>query len=212
MPQPTNNLAPETTNVNRLANQTAQLPAEWNKILPPNSAAYETAVLLHSTGQLPKINFANLSDSGRSGEYDKTSNAITIDTNNKNLAMTLPHELTHALRYVIQDKVREIGATARQTGIPPTGASKQLFDAWYKLDPELTKMKPLNYPDPAYQNYRFSFNEAPAFAVGNMESPQKSFSRANYFMSSPGGSHYDATIAQEQAILRDLYARQRNVK
>ena len=203
MPTP-NKLAPAP--VNALA--APQLPAEWNNFLAPGSAAHEAAILLNSTGQLPKISFAKLSESGRSGEYDRASNSITIDTNNKNLASTLPHELTHALRYVMQDKVRGLGAASQQTGKPLTGADQQLFDAWYKLDPRDSKINPLNYPDPAYQKYRFSFTEAPAFAVGNMENPQKFSSKGDYYMTSPGGRHYDATMAQEQAILRDLYARQ----
>jgi len=217
MPQPTNKLA--SMPVNALAayatapqDRPAQLPAEWGKFLAPGSAAYEAAVLLNATGQLPKIGFAKLSETGRSGEYDRQSNSITLNTDSKNLASTLPHELTHALRYVMQDKARGIGEAARQTGVPPAGVDKQLFDAWNKLDPDLAKMKPLKYPDPAYQNYRFSFTEAPAFAVGNMENPKQSFSKAEYYGTSPGGSHYDATLAQEQAILRDLYARQANVK
>jgi hypothetical protein len=193
-----------------LLNKVKELPAEWRKILAPDSAAYEAAVLLNSTGQLPKISFSKLSEEGRSGEYDRKSNSITLNKNSKNSEITLPHELTHALRYVMQDKVRGIGETYRQTGIPPSGIDKQLFDAWDKLDPDLSKMKPLKYPDPAYQNYRFSFTEAPAFAVGNMENPKKSFSKGEYYMTSPAGSHYDATMAQEQAILRDLYARKLN--
>jgi hypothetical protein len=216
MPQP-NKLAPAP--VNALAtyatapqDQVAQLPAEWGKILNPNSAAYETAVLLHSTGQLPKISFTKLSQAGRSGEYDRQSNSIAIDKNNKNLDATLAHELTHALRYAIQNKVRGLGEAARQTGVPLAGVDKQLYDAWNKLDPDLTKMKPLNYPDPAYQKYRFSFTEAPAFAVGNMDNPKQFVSKGEYFMTNPGGSHYDATMATEQAILRDLYARQANIK
>ena len=193
-----------------LLNKVKELPAEWRKILAPDSAAYEAAVLLNSTGQLPKISFSKLSEEGRSGEYDRKSNSITLNKSSKNSEITLPHELTHALRYVMQDKARDIGETARQTGIPPTGIDKQLFDAWNKLDPDLSKMKPLQYPDQAYQNYRFSFTEAPAFAVGNMENPKQSFSKGEYYMTSPAGSHYDATMAQEQAILRDLYARKLN--
>ena len=195
-----------------LLNKVKELPAEWRKILAPDSAAYEAAVLLNSTGQLPKISFSKLSEEGRSGEYDRKSNSITLNKSSKNSEITLPHELTHALRYVMQDKVRGIGETYRQTGIPPSGIDKQLFDAWDKLDPDLSKMTPLKYPDPAYQNYRFSFTEAPAFAVGNMENPKKSFSKGEYYMTSPAGSHYDATMAQEQAILRDLYARKLNLK
>ena len=193
-----------------LLNKVKELPAEWRKILAPDSAAYEAAVLLNSTGQLPKISFSKLSEEGRSGEYDRKSNSITLNKSSKNSEITLPHELTHVLRYVMQDKVRGIGETYRQTGIPPSGIDKQLFDAWDKLDPDLSKMNPLKYPDPAYQNYRFSFTEAPAFAVGNMENPKKSFSKGEYYMTSPAGSHYDATMAQEQAILRDLYARKLN--
>lgn len=208
MPQPTNRLAAAPVN----ALVAPQLPAEWGKFLAPGSAAYEAAILLNSTGQLPKIGFAKLSETGRSGEYDRQSNSITLNTDSKNLASTLPHELTHALRYVMRDKVRGIGEAARQTGVPPAGVDKQLYDAWDKLDPRESKIDPLKYPDPAYQNYRFSFNEAPAFAVGNMENPKQSFSRGEYYMTSPGGSHYDATLAQEQAILRDLYARQANIK
>ena len=98
-----------------------------------------------------------------------------------------------------------MGASAQQTGNPLVGINKQLFDAYYKLDPDFFKIPKLNYPDQEYQNYRYSYNEAPAFGVGNMES------KADYYSTSPGGKHYDATMAQEQAILRDLYARQLNV-
>lgn len=214
----TNNLAPQATGVNRLIDWFSQkinpspeqaptqtsLPSEWSKFVMPNSAAYEAAVLLNATGQLPKINFTNISKNGRSGEYDRESNSINIDSKT-NSQSTLPHELTHALRYVLQNKVREMGASAQQTGNPLVGINKQLFDAYYKLDPDFFKIPKLNYPDQEYQNYRYSYNEAPAFGVGNMES------KADYYSTSPGGRHYDATMATEQAILRDLYARQLNV-
>lgn len=193
-----------------LLNKVKELPAEWKKILAPDSAAYEAAVLLNSTGQLPKINFSKIPEGGVSGLYNKELNSVTIDADKKSSEITLPHELTHALRYVMRDKVRALGTEAERTGRPFTNAEQQLFDAWYKLDPDLSKIKPLKYPDPAYQNYRFSFTEAPAFAVGNMENLNKFVSKADYYATSPGGSHYDATMAQEQAILRDLYARQLN--
>ncbi|MEI6484476.1 MAG: hypothetical protein WCO62_13750 [Betaproteobacteria bacterium] len=214
MAEPTNALAPAPVNALATApqNRAAQLPAQWGKFLTPNSAAYEAAVLLNSTGQLPKINFANFSEPGRSGEYDRKLNAITLAANRENLARTLPHELTHALRGVMEDKVRGISEAAKQTKTPLAGFDKQLVDAWYKLDPDFSKLPSLQYPDADYQNYRFSFGEAPAFAVGNMEDPRKSLSRAEYYSTSPGGGHYDATMATEQAILRDLYARQANVK
>ena len=207
MPQP-NSFAPAPVN----ALVAPQLPAEWGKFLAPGSAAHEAAILLNATGQLPKISFSKIPEGGVSGLYDKELNSITIDANKKNPEITLPHELTHALRYVMQDKVRKLGAAAQQTGKPLTGADQQLFDAWYKLDPDFSKIPKLQYPSSGFQNYRFSFTEAPAFAVGNMENPKQSLSKAEYYMTSPGGSHYDATMAQEQAILRDLYARQANIK
>ena len=207
MPTP-NKLAPAPVN----ALVAPQLPAEWGKLLTPGSAAHEAAILLNSTGQLPKINFSKIPEGGVSGLYNKELNSVTIDANKKSAEITLPHELTHALRYALQSKAREIGDTALQTGKFPSETDKQFYDAWYKLDPDLSKMSPLKYPDPAYQNYRFSFTEAPAFAVGNMENPKQSLSKAEYYGTSPGGSHYDATMAQEQAILRDLYARQANIK
>jgi len=195
-----------------LLKKSKELPSEWEKVLTPNSAAYEAAVLLNSTGQLPSIVFSAIPEAGVSGEYDKKTNSITLDSSKKKNDATLPHELTHALRYVLQSKAREIGDTALQTGKFPTGIDKQYYDAWYKLDPDLSKLTPMQYPDRNYQQYRFSFNEAPAWAVGNMENPQKSFTKGEYVMTSPGGGHYDATMATEQAILRDLYARQLNQK
>jgi hypothetical protein len=213
---PQNALAPTPANAlsqqSLLAGKAAQLPAEWANLLRSNSAAYEIATLLNATGQLPKIGFAKLSETGRSGEYDRQSNSITLNTDSKNLASTLPHELTHALRYVMRDKVRGIGEAARQTGVAPAGADKQLFDAWTKLDPDFSKLPTLRYPDAAYNRYRHSFAEAPAFAVGNMDSPQNFRSRGEYLMTNPGGSHVDATLATEQAILRDLYAKQLKLK
>jgi hypothetical protein len=207
---PTNALAPPP--VNRLLDKTPQLPTEWSKILAPNSAAYETAVLLNATGQLPKLSFTKLSDSNHAGEYDKESNSILINTSNKNLANTLPHELTHALRLVMQNKVRKMNETAQQTNVPLTGIDKQLSDAWYKLDPDFSKLPTLQYPDETYNKYRHSFAEAPAWAVGNMDSPKKFQSRGDYYMTNPGGSHVDPTLATEQALLRALYAKQNNIK
>ena len=218
MPQPKNALAPDRANVNALSQQSllagkaAQLPAEWTSVLKPGSAAYEIAALLNATGQLPKINFNKSMASEHSGVYDKESNSITVNANRKDLANTLPHELTHALRLIMQDRVRNMNETARQTGKPLTGVDRQLSDAWYKLDPDFSKLPTLRYPDATYNKYRHSFAEAPAWAVGNMDNPQNFRSRGEYLMTDPGGSHVDATLATEQAILRDLYAKQLKLK
>lgn len=209
---PQNALAPTPANALSSAGKAAQLPAEWANLLRSNSAAYEIATLLHSTGQLPKINFSKSMGPEHSGEYDRKSNSITVNATRKDLANTLPHELTHALRLVMQDKVRALNETAQQTKTPLTGADKQLSDAWYKLDPDFSKLPTLRYPDATYNKYRHSFAEAPAWAVGNMDTPRNFRSRGEYLMTDPGGSHVDATLATEQAILRDLYAKQLGLK
>ena len=213
---PQNALAPTPANAlsqqSVLAGKAAQLPAEWANLLRSNSAAYEIATLLHSTAQLPKINFSKSMGSEHSGEYDRKSNSITVNATRKDLANTLPHELTHALRLVMQNKVRAMNETAQQTKTPLTGADRQLSDAWYKLDPDFSKLPTLRYPDATYNKYRYSFAEAPAWAVGNMDTPRNFRSRGEYLMTNPGGSHVDATLATEQAILRDLYAKQLGLK
>lgn len=180
-------------------NTKAQLPAAWASVLEPGTAAYELAVLLNAKNKLPSISFN--ADMRENGTYSKADNALVLNSNlssplKKN---TLAHELTHALNYTMQEEARNLYAKAEKQGERSLSQSEQQFvNGWQKLDPDFSKLKKLNYPG-SYNDYRHSFKEAPAWAVGNMEVTTP--------VRTPGGSHVDATLAQEQAILRDLQAR-----
>ena len=183
------------------------LPAAWAAYLKPGTAQYEAAVLLNSQGKLPQIRKGSLSDSMNDGEFDASTNTVTVNPSLKPYEITqgLAHELTHALTTVMQTTARSI--LNNQDKKQPSPTEQKFMDAWYKLDPDYSKLAQFTYPSSEYNQYRHSFREAPAWAVGRMEDPRQALTRQEYWMSSPGGSHVDATLAQEQAILRDLYAR-----
>ena len=188
-------------------NTKEKLPDEWSAYLKPGTAQYEVAVLLNSQGKLPKINKGSLSDSSNNAEFNPATNTVTINPNLKpyEISQGLAHELTHALTTAMQETARSI--LNNQNKKQPTSSEQQFMDAWYKLDPDYSKLPQFTYPSNEYNQYRHSFREAPAWGVGRMEDPRQTLTRQEYWMSSPGGSHVDATLAQEQAILRDLYAR-----
>jgi hypothetical protein len=183
------------------------LPSEWAKLLSPGTAQYEAAILLNKQGKLPALVVGKTSEASYNGEYDKKTNTITLNPKTLEVPQTLAHELTHALGYAMKDKVWTMRDQYEKTNKQATGADAQFLDAYRKLDPDFSKLKTMKYPDQEYNAYRHSSTEAPAFAVGRMEDPRKSLTRGEYFMSSPAGGHVDATLAQEQAILRDLYGR-----
>lgn len=187
-------------------NTKSPLPTEWAGYLNPGTSQYEIAVLLNSQGKLPKIVKGNLTDVAYNAEFDPAENTVTLNPNlNSNeLQQGLAHELTHALNYVMQAEARAILNNKQKI---PTNEEQKFMDAWYKLDPDFSKLRKFQYPDSEYNKYRHSFKEAPAWAVGRMEDPRTSLTKQEYWMSSPGGNHVDATLATEQAILRDLYAR-----
>lgn len=193
----------------QLKKASPSLPKEWSKVLVPGTAAYETAVLLNASNKLPSLKYSDQLKY-ENGTYSKNDNEIVINSAllSPEKSDTLAHELTHALRYSMQNTARSLfGAYQKdKTSLSPN--DRQFMDAWYKLDPDFTKLKSFQYPSSAYNGYRYSFTEAPAFAVGRMEDPRKQLSRTEYWDTSPGGEHFDATMATEQAILRDLYARQ----
>ena len=189
-------------------NTKEQLPAEWAAYLKPGTAQYEAAVLLNAQGKLPKIVIDKTDKDSYNAQFSPEENTVTINPNTTGPALpnAIAHELTHALNTVIKDQV----FSWRDTGKSPTGVDAQFLEAWRKLHPGDSKLKEFTYPSfggEDFNAYRYSIKEKPAFAVGRMEDPRQSLTKQEYWMSSPGGSHVDATLAQEQAILRDLQAR-----
>lgn len=187
------------------------LPAQWEKVLSPGTAQYEAAILLNKQGKLPNLVIGKTAGDSYNAEFTPSTNTVTLNPrllkDSFEVPQALAHELTHALGYAMHDKVWEMRNQYEKTGKNATEADSQFLNAYRKLDPDFSKLKAFQYPDPEYNAYRNSSKEAPAFAVGRMEDPRKSLTRGEYWMSSPAGGHVDATLAQEQAILRDLYGR-----
>ena len=191
----------------RIQNKSNPLPTEWQKVLTNGTAQYEAAILLNKQGKLPKLVTGKTSQASYSGEYDPQTNTITLNPKTLTIPQTLAHELTHALGYAMHDTVWEMKSQYEKTGQQATGIDSQFLNAYRKLDPDFSKLQAFQYPDQQYNAYRNSSTEAPAFAVGRMEDPRQSLTKSEYWQTSPAGGHVDATLAQEQAILRDLYAR-----
>lgn len=186
----------------QLKKTTTSLPKEWQKILTPGTAAYEAAILLNLQGALPKLVTDKTDKDSYNAQYDSEANVITLNSNTKDKSNAISHEITHALGYKMQDVSRSIQDKLEKK-VPVTTSEQQFFNGWQKLDPDFSTLKKMKYPG-SYNEYRHSFKEAPAWAVGNMEGTQPAMT--------PGGSHVDATLAQEQAILRDLYGRTQKPK
>ena len=193
----------------QLKNTSSPLPQEWQKVLTPGTAQYEAAILLNKQGKLPKLTFTSIPEAGVNGTYSKDRNEVTLDKflTKNDQTNALAHEITHTLSHVMKDKVWAMRDQYEKTNKPATGMDAQFLDAYRKLDPDLTKLKGFQYPSKEYNDYRYSNTEAPAFAVGRMEDPRTTITRQDYWNNSPAGGHFDATMAQEQAILRDLYGR-----
>jgi len=191
-----------------MLSKSKELPTEWKKLLQKGTAAYEIAILLNATNKLPSLSVDPKTK--YNAYYSKDDNSVflnpSLDKDSQKNA--LAHELTHAIRYLMQNDARSILHEIRKSGDSSvSNLDNQFVNAWSKLDPDLLKLPKQQYPDSNYNNYRYSFTEAPAFAVGRMEDPRQYSSRGEYYSTSPSGSHFDATMATEQAILRDLYAR-----
>ena len=191
----------------QLKKTSSPLPKEWQKVLTPGTAQYEAAVLLNKQGKLPNLVTGTTAQESYNADFDPKTNTVTLNPKTLEVPQALAHELTHALGYAMKDKVWAMRDQYEKTNKQATGIDAQFLDAYRKLDPDFSKLKAFQYPDREYNDYRNSPTEAPAFAVGRMEDPRKTLSKAEYWMSSPAGGHVDATLAQEQAILRDLYGR-----
>jgi hypothetical protein len=110
---------------------------------------------------------------------------------------TVSHELTHALNYQMNNRALDLQDQSKDLRNPAlSSADQQFLDAYQKLRPFQSKLIPNDNSD--YGKYRYSPTEVQAFGVGNSVDQ------------GPGvepRAHLDATMAQEAAILRDLYSR-----
>ncbi len=155
------------------------------------------AALLRRTNPGLSVSTTTPSD-GASVDHSYANNAIRITPrydafrNSDGKEATLTHEAVHALDYVMgRDAVRW------ERSYAATPEQKAFADAQTKLYPASSKVPKGGDPDP---QYRHNGMEARAFGVGNMAVPKN-------FQAFRGAPHYDATMASEAAVLRDLYRR-----
>lgn len=177
----------------------------WKQYATPGSDLEETIALLNKTNSMPEVRIKEDSPSVGGG-YSREGNYLHVNPNFFDLQNALNHELTHALNYKINEKSKELSDRKYNKRERLTQAEERFLESKGFLDADMLKLKRQSYygPSPSwkynnYNDYRHSNTEAPAFAVGNMASSKPSVS--------PGGSHVDATLASQQAIMRDLYNR-----
>lgn len=148
----------------------------------------EIVDLLSMGGNLPSFTQQN----GNSYSFDKNQvsvspSALTINS--------FAHEFTHALQNAMNKEALQKQDKGKNL------ARDMFLDAYWQLskgNPDrFLKNKKLS----PWEQYRYSINEAPAWAVGN------AINQDGYPVPSKPLDHLDATLATEQAILRDLYSR-----
>jgi hypothetical protein len=159
----------------------------------------EIIKMLSSIKALPETVYTTFKDPSQNGEWDPNTNTIYLNKNDKNPDNTYAHEFSHVLNDAMDKSFISLRAKVYQ-GEKLTPEESKFVLGYAKLKPSTSNVIPGAWLDPNYEAYRLSNREVPAFAIGNMASPQKAKAAA--------APHFDATIAQEQAILRDLYARQ----
>lgn len=179
----------------------------------------KTLAYLKARERTPEIKVGYLGE-GTAGEFEHNfegkGGKVTLSSGYENYEgkpspaalATLVHELTHAQQQQFGNQYVE-----EKRRLPGTYGpnSTQFTDAYQKLVTNLDKPyeqrgEAFNLAkklDPAWaakeQDYRASFAELPAFAVGNMINPRE--------VNRPGPPHLDATLATEQAILQELAMR-----
>jgi hypothetical protein len=127
---------------------------------------------------------------------------------------SLVHELTHSADRAMGVGYQQLVEKAKSQGL--TAAEQQVLDGYQKLYGTATRL-PLTISDPdlspALIRYRTSADELRAFGTGNMAQDQPEPGR--YSLEDIGATlnpHVDATMAQEAAIMRDLYLRRGEVR
>ena len=122
---------------------------------------------------------------------------------------SLVHELTHSADRAMGVGYQQLVEKAKSQGL--TAAEQQVLDGYQKLYGTATRL-PLTISDPdlspALIRYRTSADELRAFGTGNMAQSQPEPGRYNFEdIGATLNPHVDPTMAQEAAIMRDLYLR-----
>ena len=128
---------------------------------------------------------------------------------------TLVHELTHSADRAMEVEQLRLYRKVR-AGEPLTLGEQRFYDGYSKLYKTKTNL-PLDISDEGMtdsnKRYRTSAKELRAFGTGNMAQDQPEPGR--YSLEDIGATlngHVDPTMAQEAAIMRDLYLRRGEVR
>lgn len=142
--------------------------------------------LLDRSGPLPSFT------QNKGNSYSVSKNQVSVSPNalTKN---SFAHEYTHALNNTLYNLFRT-------TKVDNTPLGARLQDMWSKLQGFSPQLLPKNKLTP-WEQYRYSPDEAPAWAVGNMANDD------GLPVPSKPPQHLDPTLATEQAMLREIYNR-----
>jgi hypothetical protein len=140
---------------------------------------------------------------------------VEVPTFTKDGYGTLVHELTHSADRAMEVEQLRLSQKVR-AGEPLTPEEQRFYDGYSKLYDTKTNL-PLDISDESItdrnRRYRTSAKELRAFGTGNMAQDQPEPGR--YSQEDIGATlnpHVDPTMAQEAAIMRDLYLRRGEVR
>jgi hypothetical protein len=140
---------------------------------------------------------------------------VEVPTFTKDGYGTLVHELTHSADRTMEVEQLRLYRKVR-AGEPLTPEEQRFYDGYSKLYNTKTNL-PLDISDESItdrnRRYRTSAKELRAFGTGNMAQDQPEPGR--YSLEDIGATlnpHVDPTMAQEAAIMRDLYLRRGEVR
>jgi hypothetical protein len=140
---------------------------------------------------------------------------VEVPTFTKDGYGTLVHELTHAADRAMEVEQLRLYRKVR-AGEPLTLGEQRFYDGYSKLYKTKTNL-PLDISDESItdrnRRYRTSAKELRAFGTGNMAQDQPEPGRYNLGdIGATLNPHVDPTMAQEAAIMRDLYLRRGEVR
>jgi hypothetical protein len=140
---------------------------------------------------------------------------VEVPTFTKDGYGTLVHELAHSADRAMEVEQLRLSQKVR-AGEPLTPEEQRFYDGYSKLYDTKTNL-PLDISDESItdrnRRYRTSAKELRAFGTGNMAQDQPEPGR--YSLEDIGATlnpHVDPTMAQEAAIMRDLYLRRGEVR
>lgn len=151
--------------------------------------------LLQRSRSLPTSSFS-LQNNVSNAEYSPSTNNVNFNPTTGLNARTVPHEYTHALDHVFGNLYSNISKKLQLDPSLVSPQERRFYDGYTKM-----MVQPTALPKDPHDTYRNTGPELRAFGVGNSAIPGPT----EYAL-----PHTDASMAQEEAIMRELYSRTLN--